>query len=153
MQELNIHRNKGVWPELERQRQESRKLIKVFQFLAQKAVRQGGHAHFEWPRYSKGWGTPEARVLQTTLPFRECHLDGCQGGVRNKDVECVKKHWTIFTTSQAMYKKLHGVLCKKDHRHGQATGKDLELTGHYTPQFVRKILHAIKEGSKVTVNR
>eukprot|EP00973_Karenia_brevis_P068769 9560556-Karenia_brevis.AAC.1 len=40
-------------------RRRSRSLLKSFIALADKALRQGGHVSFEWPRYCAGWALPE----------------------------------------------------------------------------------------------
>ena len=120
--------------------------------LLQHQVQNGCHFHMEQPSGSQMWNIPGSQcIVQNT--FR-CCFDLCKVG-QLKDPKSqmpIRKRLVVQSTSEVLYRELHGKYCDKQHEHktieGNTTwqGRSVSLskyTENYPSKFAKQIVRLI----------
>ena len=120
--------------------------------LLQHQVRNGCHFHMEQPNGSQMWNVHGAQVIVQET-FR-CCFDLCRVG-QLKDPQFqvpIRKRLVVQTTSEVLYRELHGKLCKNDHQHKTIEGSTVvkgqrmslsTFTERYPSKFAKQIVRIL----------
>ena len=120
--------------------------------LLQHQVRNGCHFHMEQPNGSQMWNVHGAQII-VQATFR-CCFDLCKIG-QLKDPQSqmpIRKRLVVQSTSEVLYRELHGKLCDNDHRHKTIEGSTVvqgqrmslsKFTERYPSKFAKQIVRIL----------
>ena len=101
-QYVNVSRlDESFAADLKRRRKHSRKLLKSFIRVAERALALGGEVSFEWPRNCSGWLLPELVQFISKHGLFTALVDGCAAGLRDKKGRALLKKLRFVTSLRA----------------------------------------------------
>ena len=131
---------------LQNRREESRVLVDNFSSLADLAVRSGGSATFEWPRFCTGWvEVEELSHMVTKYNMFSTYPCGCGFNLAIKGLKPLKP-WRIITTHERLAVELDSRRCchPKNFVHDKLEGGNLAyLSGFYNREMAISILGSL----------
>ena len=123
----------------ERQRNQSRKMLKLLVALFNRLRGQKFGASFEWPAYCDG--CPEIQNLIRELPVR-CMFDGCAYGLRSRQGVPLRKPWRA-QSSCPRHAALLSDRCPGPRAHllhERTSGREAQCSERYTPLTVKRLI-------------
>lgn len=120
-----------------------KKLLANFIKVAERAIQNGGHIAFEWPKFCDGWMLTE---LIKKHDVYETLCDGCAFGLTDKDGVPRKKTWRIVTSSRKLAKDFGMYRCqrskdfKRSPLEGASTGRSAFF---YTEKMAQTISNSL----------
>ena len=128
----------GPMQDLERQREESSKMLNLVIVALEKLLGPLVHAAFEWPRMSLGWKTLQQITRLCGLLSLRCDFDGCCFKIKDKKGRLLKNPWRVQTDLTALQKPL-SQRCSQDHFHGECRGEAALASAFYSENFARTV--------------
>ena len=118
---------------LEKQRRESKAMLKAFIEVAELAISLGGSASFEWPNNSSGWLQDELLKFIIRNDLFVAKPDGCACGMKNSKDEPILKRWRFICSHERLASCLGKLQCEHppSFRHGEIQGSDTPKTAFY----------------------
>ena len=133
---------------LKRYKATFRKLLRNFARLADINTSLGGEVAIEWPRSCAYWREKKVIELIRRLALEDVFVDGCAVGlVAKHGVNAglpILKPWRIATSCPELRDDFRACRCPGHDTHAPCVGKDTELTGFYTDQFVDMVHKAYR---------
>ena len=152
-QVINMNRGADTRERIEKEREESIRTVKEFQWAMRtlKSVGVPVEIAFEWPRGAAGWIHPAVQEMRRTCGLEvECDFDGCQYNLRDLQRPLLQKPWKVVTTLARLREPL-GKRCSNhrggppwrfpravperggtgNHEHGECRGRDAQESARY----------------------
>lgn len=144
---LNGSRSLQAWDELQSNRRFHLEQVALGLVLFRYQVEHQRHLHWEQPRTSVMFRLPILKELYVQTFAAE--FDMCQFGLRDpQSKELIKKSMIVRTTSQRVFKAIHGCKCSQNHQHqpieGSVVDKGVRVNrSQYTERYPRKFARTI----------
>ena len=145
---LNGSRSLQAWDELQSKRRIHLEQIALGVVLLQFQLSMNRHLHWEQPKSSVMFKLPLLRDLFVNSKAAE--FDMCQFGLRDPiSQEPIKKRMIVMTTSEKMFKGLHGRICRNHDNHQVIEGSvripegrihRSQFTERYPRKFARSVV-------------
>ena len=151
---LNCQKSLALYEKIMTSRWENLWQIALGIVLHQLQVSQSRHFHLEQPMGSSMMKVPGTQSI--TERTHRCCFDMCKmGNLRDpQSQEFIRKRMIVLTTSQELYRGLHGKLCSSEHSHKQIAGstrnqgKNVPLsqfTEMYPRKFARQVVKYLQQ--------
>ncbi len=154
---LNGSRSLQAWDELQAKRHDHLEQIALGVVILRFQITNQRHLHWEQPKSSVMFKLPLLRELSVNTKAAE--FDMCQFGLRDPNTQKpIKKRMIVMTTSNKVFKGIHGRICRNHEQHQVIEGSVTlpqgrcprsQYTERYPRKFARSIIMLLDSNSDV----